>query len=335
MEEASRLRQANEDLEKEIERIQTDRCTEIEELVYLRWVNACLRYELRNYESTPGKPVARDLNRTMSPKSEGKAKQLILEYANSGFDGSGLDLADFDSECCSPSQASTLTESEIDDASIDFSFTTGNSTLNKSKFISKLKRLVLGKDNNKNNNKVASVDRTPTSCATSGRLASIGSLEDMMGTCSYDNASSCSKVERAASDLSMMETKPLYESSISVTPLKGTESSIDCQQSKTSRRHRMARFSLDIQRLRKLNLEDIKERGGNKERSSDLGSSYRYERTVLGEGGVMELVNDCHQLNCDQENTPEKLELKKYAQALTGSRGNQKWRQRSASFASF
>lgn len=332
MEEANHLREANEDLEQKIERIQTDRCTEIEELVYLRWVNACLRYELRNYQPTPGKPVARDLGRTLSPKSEEKAKQLILEYANSGFEGSGLDLADFDSECCSSSQESTLTESEMDDISFDLPSTTRKSTLNKSKFISKLKRLVLGKDNH-NNNKVASVDKTPTSCATSGRPASIGSLDDMIGTCSYDNASSCTKVQHATSDLSMMETKPLYESSILVTPLKGTEPRTEGQQSNISRRHRMARFSLDIQRLRKLSLEEIKERGSSKE-CSDLGSLFGYERTVLGEGGVMELVHD-NQLDCEHENTPEKLELKKYAQALSGSHGNPKNRRRPASFASF
>ncbi|KAJ8637863.1 hypothetical protein MRB53_012130 [Persea americana] len=330
MEEANHLREANEDLEKKIERIQTDRCTEIEELVYLRWVNACLRYELRNYQPTPGKPVARDLGRTLSPKSEEKAKQLILEYANSGFEGSGLDLADFDSECGSSSQESTVTESEMDDISFDLPSTTRKSTLNKSKFISKLKRLVLGKDNH-NNNKVASVDKTPTSCATSGRPASVGSLDDMIGTCSYDNSSSCTKVQHATSDLSMMETKPLYESSILVTPLKGTESRTEDQHRNISRRDRMARFSFDIQRLRKLSLEEIKERGSSKKRS-DLGSLFGYERTVLGEGGVMELVHD-NQLDCEHENTPEKLELKKYAQALSGSHGNPKGRRRSASFA--
>ncbi|KAA8540324.1 hypothetical protein F0562_024757 [Nyssa sinensis] len=81
-EESRRLIQENEDLAKEIERLQADRCIDVEELVYLRWINACLRYELRNYQPEPGKTIARDLSKTLNPKSEEKAKQLILEYAN-------------------------------------------------------------------------------------------------------------------------------------------------------------------------------------------------------------------------------------------------------------
>ncbi|KAL2925026.1 Protein CHUP1 chloroplastic [Bienertia sinuspersici] len=47
----------NENLKKEVERLQVDRCGEVEELVYLRWINACLRYELRNYQPPPGKQL--------------------------------------------------------------------------------------------------------------------------------------------------------------------------------------------------------------------------------------------------------------------------------------
>ncbi|MCE3049598.1 hypothetical protein HAX54_045358 [Datura stramonium] len=42
-EESLRLRKQNEDLVKEVEQLQADRCSDAEELVYLRWVNACLR----------------------------------------------------------------------------------------------------------------------------------------------------------------------------------------------------------------------------------------------------------------------------------------------------
>ncbi|KAJ6416052.1 hypothetical protein OIU84_004783 [Salix udensis] len=76
------LRQENEDLVREVERLQADRCTDVEELVYLRWINACLRYELRNLQPPNGKTVARDLSKSLSPRSEERAKQLILEYAN-------------------------------------------------------------------------------------------------------------------------------------------------------------------------------------------------------------------------------------------------------------
>jgi hypothetical protein len=51
-------------------------------LVYLRWVNACLRYELRNFNPSSGK-TAKDLDNNLSPESKDKAKNLILEYASS------------------------------------------------------------------------------------------------------------------------------------------------------------------------------------------------------------------------------------------------------------
>ncbi|XP_058741416.1 protein CHUP1, chloroplastic-like isoform X1 [Vicia villosa] len=84
--EVGRLRHANEDLQKQVEGLQMNRFSEVEELVYLRWVNACLRYELRNYKAPLGKSSARDLNNSLSPKSQEKAKQLMLEYAGSERD---------------------------------------------------------------------------------------------------------------------------------------------------------------------------------------------------------------------------------------------------------
>ncbi|KAL8260208.1 hypothetical protein R6Q59_028161 [Mikania micrantha] len=46
--EASMLRQTNEDLCKQVEDLQLSRLNEVEELVYLRWVNSCLKNELQN-----------------------------------------------------------------------------------------------------------------------------------------------------------------------------------------------------------------------------------------------------------------------------------------------
>lgn len=45
--EASLLRHTNEDLCKQVEGLQMSRLNEVEELAYLRWVNSCLRNELR------------------------------------------------------------------------------------------------------------------------------------------------------------------------------------------------------------------------------------------------------------------------------------------------
>ncbi|KAL0463646.1 UNVERIFIED_CONTAM: protein CHUP1, chloroplastic [Sesamum latifolium] len=82
-EEVNELRHTNADLVKQVEGLQMNRFSEVEELVYLRWVNACLRFELRNYQTPSGKISARDLSKSLSPRSQEKAKQLMLEYAGS------------------------------------------------------------------------------------------------------------------------------------------------------------------------------------------------------------------------------------------------------------
>jgi hypothetical protein len=62
----------------QVEGLQMNRFSEVEELVYLRWVNACLRFELRNYK---GMSEALTLNASLSPRSQEKAKGLMMEYA--------------------------------------------------------------------------------------------------------------------------------------------------------------------------------------------------------------------------------------------------------------
>ncbi|MCH92659.1 protein CHUP1 chloroplastic-like, partial [Trifolium medium] len=106
--ESERLRKENEDLMKQIEQLQSNRCSDLEELVYMRWINACLRYELRNYQPPHSKTVAKDLSKSLSPNSEKKAKQLILEYADANGSGS---IVDFDFDQWSSSQASSITDS--------------------------------------------------------------------------------------------------------------------------------------------------------------------------------------------------------------------------------
>ncbi|XP_073302546.1 protein CHUP1, chloroplastic-like [Primulina huaijiensis] len=147
-EESRHLRQQNEDLTKEIGQLQADRCTDVEELVYLRWINACLRHELRNFQPSCGKTLARDLSKTLSPKSEEKAKQLILEYASKeGSMDKGPNTMDFDSDQWSSSQASYLTDSgEPDDSSIDTLSTKKPNPPSKTRIFSKLIRLLRGKD---------------------------------------------------------------------------------------------------------------------------------------------------------------------------------------------
>ncbi|KAH9306420.1 hypothetical protein KI387_010824 [Taxus chinensis] len=145
-EEANSLRHTNADLLKQVEGLQLNRFSEVEELVYLRWVNACLRYELRNYQAPSGKITARDLSKDLSPKSQEKAKQLMLEYAGPDVPLSRVKMTtetDFESVS---SQPSTPSESDdFDDASIDSS-SSRQSSYRKSSLIQKLKKWGRNKD---------------------------------------------------------------------------------------------------------------------------------------------------------------------------------------------
>lgn len=138
--EVNNLKHANEDLLKQVEGLQMNRFSEVEELVYLRWVNACLRYELRNYQTPQGKVSARDLNKNLSPKSQEKAKQLMLEYA-----GSERGQGDTDMES-NFSQPSSPGSEDFDNASIDSSTSRYSSLGKKSGLIQKLKRWGKSKD---------------------------------------------------------------------------------------------------------------------------------------------------------------------------------------------
>ncbi|KAI3786144.1 hypothetical protein L1987_45275 [Smallanthus sonchifolius] len=139
-EESQNLKKQNEDLSKENERLQAERCGDVEELVYLRWINACLRYELRNYQPRPSKTTARDLSKKLSPRSEEKAKQLIVEYADKE--------GGIDSEQWSISQASIITDSgEFDETFIDDQLRHKNNNT----FFGKLMRVIRGKDHSHNN----------------------------------------------------------------------------------------------------------------------------------------------------------------------------------------
>lgn len=117
------LRHTNEDLARQVEGLQNDRFTEVEELVYLRWVNACLRYELRNYQAPDGHFSAMDLNKDLSPRSQEKAKHLMLQYANPDLaanrskDQMEIGYESTSSETSNPSEDSSDISSEVGSAS--------------------------------------------------------------------------------------------------------------------------------------------------------------------------------------------------------------------------
>ncbi|KAG0462569.1 hypothetical protein HPP92_021045 [Vanilla planifolia] len=139
-EQISSLRHANEDLLKQVEGLQMNRFSEVEELVYLRWVNACLRYELRNYQTPSGKLSARDLSKSLSPRSQERAKRLMLEYA-----GSERGQGDTDLESVSSMPSSPESE-DFDNASIDSSSSRLSSITKKPNLFKKLTRWGKSKD---------------------------------------------------------------------------------------------------------------------------------------------------------------------------------------------
>ncbi|TKY48227.1 CHUP1 [Spatholobus suberectus] len=125
----------------------------------MRWINACLRYELRNYQAPPGKTVAKDLSRSLSPTSEKKAKQLILEYANA--DGP-VSIVHFDIDQWSSSQASSLTDfEECDDFSSVYNSSAAKAnTTSQTKLFSKLWQLIQGKDSSHHHSHVSSQEKS-------------------------------------------------------------------------------------------------------------------------------------------------------------------------------
>ncbi|KAF2321440.1 hypothetical protein GH714_041034 [Hevea brasiliensis] len=139
-EEVNNLRHVNEDLLKQVEGLQINRFSEVEEVVYLRWVNACLRYELRNYQAPPGKISARDLSKSLSPKSQEKAKQLMLDYAGSERGQGDTDLESSFSHPSSPGSE------DFDNASIDSSTSRYGSLSKKPSLIQKIKKWGKSKD---------------------------------------------------------------------------------------------------------------------------------------------------------------------------------------------
>uniref|UniRef100_A0A7N0UZ96 Protein CHUP1, chloroplastic n=1 Tax=Kalanchoe fedtschenkoi TaxID=63787 RepID=A0A7N0UZ96_KALFE len=193
------LKQRNEELAKEIEQLQADRCTDVEELVYLRWINACLRYELRNFQAEAGKTVARDLSKTLSPKSEAKAKQLILEYANA--EGMVREKRiDFDSEWSS----SHASEKSTPDDSSDFANRPHQH--HKAKFFSKLRRLITGKDRHHHNQHQAFSEKgTPLTDAMQ-----VGSDSDSP----HYASSSSTRTDFKASEKSLRFSSPFRSSSL-------------------------------------------------------------------------------------------------------------------------
>ncbi|KAF3324533.1 protein CHUP1 [Carex littledalei] len=140
LEEAIRLREMNEKLEQEVSQLRNDHCLSVEEVVYLRWLNACLRHELKNFNPSKGKAGASELNKSPSYHSREKVKQLLQEYSNLGIDINETNLGDLDFDYSSSSMApSTFTSPRREQGK--------HSKHKAQKILGKIKKIVTGKAN--------------------------------------------------------------------------------------------------------------------------------------------------------------------------------------------
>ncbi|KAJ9187318.1 hypothetical protein P3X46_002787 [Hevea brasiliensis] len=85
-EEVTTLKLHNEYLWNQVERLQKNRFSMVEELVYQRWLNTCLRYEIQNYGRSPSKWDLISKNPNQKPHE--KSKQLLLDDSNSSHHSS-------------------------------------------------------------------------------------------------------------------------------------------------------------------------------------------------------------------------------------------------------
>ncbi|GAU23510.1 hypothetical protein TSUD_39890 [Trifolium subterraneum] len=173
--EVGRLRHANEDLQKQVEGLQMNRFSEVEELVYLRWVNACLRYELRNYKAPSGKSLARDLNNSFNPKSQEKAKQLMLEYAGAEHGQCDTDLeSNFSHDHSSPGSE------DVDSAYINSPTYKYCNLSKKTSLIQKLKKWNKNKDDSSAHSSPARSLSIGSPCRVSTSYRPRNTLESLM-----------------------------------------------------------------------------------------------------------------------------------------------------------
>lgn len=126
--EANRLKIDNEKLSKRIEMYRNDRRTDIEELIYLRWINACLKYKLQKGQDS-------ERQKSPSTKHDEKGGKIVVEL--------GLDekCAGYDSDCSLTSAATETFESTVTDDGTERGSRKSRTTL-----LSKFKRWVKNSD---------------------------------------------------------------------------------------------------------------------------------------------------------------------------------------------
>ncbi|KAG5581823.1 hypothetical protein H5410_052450 [Solanum commersonii] len=125
------LRKQNEELVKEVDHIQEGRCSDVYKVAYLKWINACLRYELRNYRPSLGETTARNLSKMLSPKSTKEDQG-----------DRGIHVLELDSNKLSSQEPHLMNSAHKIDTS------------HKSKIFRNLMRLIRGKDHHHNHSEM-------------------------------------------------------------------------------------------------------------------------------------------------------------------------------------
>lgn len=163
MVEATKMRMANAELTKQIEMYRNDRRADIEELIYLRWINACLKHELKK-KHMPKEKSSR-------AKHENREKAIAERGADetrcSGYD----------------SDSSSTAATEMIDSSGEMD--SKRAKTSKPKLIHKIKKWVNSSDRSKN-------DYDEDRCSTPA-----GESAKVRGSRSYENVSSCGKLDYA------------------------------------------------------------------------------------------------------------------------------------------
>lgn len=147
-EEIVTLTRANEDLSKEVERLQKNRFDIVEELVYQRWLSVCLRYEMQDHQ-TPRKTSENKIYKILDQKPYQRTKPLISEATTDSY-----------------SSQTTSTQSEEDDCSTFVTSSSSRSSIYK-KFRNGIK--MFGK-----NKGDFSVDLSPNKSTRASPLKRIG-----------------------------------------------------------------------------------------------------------------------------------------------------------------
>ncbi|XP_042503117.1 protein CHUP1, chloroplastic-like [Macadamia integrifolia] len=155
-EEVNNLKIDNEELSKQIERIQKSNFSVVEELVYQRWVKACLRHEIQSHQR---------FSINLSPKTRENFKKKLVEYATMDSGQGDVDLNRISS------QAPSNESEEFDDITTETTTRRPTGTSNKHNLFQKIKRWVKRWGGSKNDSSTVSLSGSYFEGSSSSRTS--------------------------------------------------------------------------------------------------------------------------------------------------------------------